>query len=139
MITNSQVFGGQVKEVTDTRTPLQRFRRLGLYYLLVANGHKISENMPADKMRKYAEAYEEELDFSKVSISQNQYGEFIVEKPTDITKAEREADKEFQEKRTEFKDMDWNALRAAAKEKGIAWKPGMSREDLEGALIGLAA
>jgi hypothetical protein len=139
MITNQQIFGGQVKEVTDTRTPLQRFRRLGLYYLLRANGHNINEQMPVDKMRKYAEAYEDQIDFKKVNVSLNQFGEYIVEKPDFVMSEERKADTEFQSMKDEYKDMGWKEIRALAKDKGIKWVPGMTKDDLVEALIGNAA
>lgn len=124
MLTNNAIIqaGGEVQEIIDTRTTLQKFRRLGLYYILRANGfgsNDIDESTPYEDMLAFAKAHEKNLDFSKVEITDGEYGGFVVAKPKFVVDQERETDGKIQGQRQKYQDVSWEDLRAEAKEVGI--------------------
>lgn len=126
MLTNSQTLaqlgsaGGQVQENFDTRPTLNRFRRLGLYYVLRANGHDVSEDMPHQKLLNYAKAYEDDLDFSKVQINIDASDSYVVRKPDCCKQVERDFDEEVQDKRSDLSDLSRQELIKLASQKGVA-------------------
>ena len=127
MLTNNAIIQagqkiGEVKEITDTRDTLQKFRRLGLYYLLRANGftgEDMNESTPYEEMLAFAKAHEKRLDFSKVEISHGEYWGYIVAKPKSVIEEERTIDTKIQGQRKEYKDFEWQELRSEAKKVGI--------------------
>lgn len=114
--------GGTVQETIDTRVTLEKFRRLGLYYILRANGFTekdIDESTQHEAMLAFAKAHEKNIDLSKVEISPGEYGGFVVAKPQFVVKEEREVDTKIQAQRHEYDDVDWQELKAEAKGAGI--------------------
>lgn len=136
MLTSTQVLSGlqnlgaQVKETTDTRTLLQRFRKSGLYRLLRANGFDVDENMEPEKMLNYAMAFEDKLDFSKIEMTPDGFGGFNVKKPMSHVMEERAFDAKVQDVKKDLKDMDRFELMRLAKEKGLPVATSMTKEDL---------
>jgi len=115
MLMTNQLAGGTVQETTDSRTTLERFRRLGLYVILQHNDHNnIHESMPYEKMLAYAKAHEDDLNFDGLIIKEEEYGGFTVRKPKELTVKEQEFDKEIQEKRALWDGSGWDELKAVA-------------------------
>lgn len=135
---NQQIsnLGGQVKETTDSRSLLEKFRKSGLYRLLRANGHEIDENMDHEKMLHYAQAFEEKLDFSKVIITPDGFGGYSVRKPIEHVMEERAFDEKVQGEKKAYNEMTRPELMKLAKEKGLTVTVSDTSASLIAALTG---
>lgn len=130
-----------VRGVTDTRPTLAKFRRQGLYIILRANGHDVSESTPHTEMLAYAMAHEKTLSLDGLVVTAEEYGGFKVAKPREIIEEEKEIDNKIQTKRekttekfTKKDGLDWDALRAEARELGINIER-MKEEEIIAAIV----
>jgi len=120
MLSSSNITVENESNITDERTFLQRIRRNGLYRIIRANGHKISEDMSAHKLRNYIIAYEDQIDFSKVHMWKDKTGQINVDRP-DFLKAEEQTGPvvKITEAETSFEDMKFTELKSLASKRGI--------------------
>jgi hypothetical protein len=142
-LTNYQVLSGiqgaggtiDPSRSIDTRTPLEKLRRLGLYRLLKENGHDISENMEYTKMLHFAKAYEDQLDWRKVEVRDDGFGGYIVRKPQSHIDEEREFDKKYQALKTELESLKRPKLMDKAKELSVPHNISMKNDEIIEAIL----
>jgi len=137
MLTNNALLNNlhpQDPNTTDDRPTLNKFRRLGLYIILRHNGHDVDESMPHSEMLAYAQAHERTLSVDGLTILPAEYGGFTVAKPKEVIEHEKEINKQVQEKRDEYKEADWDALKKEALELGLDITR-MQKEEVVAALV----